>query len=95
MQSTAEDLAEHFGSFGSVQDVVIPLDDLGRSRCVLCLLLIAGAAASAAAGAAAASDHAALTTIRHCQLSQQISDHHCKCTHARTYTQGLCVCGDG
>ncbi|KAF6262110.1 hypothetical protein COO60DRAFT_1498301 [Scenedesmus sp. NREL 46B-D3] len=31
-QTKAEQLAQHFGAFGSVQDVVIPLDNMGRSR---------------------------------------------------------------
>lgn len=31
-QTKADQLAEHFGTYGSVQDVVIPLDQLGRSR---------------------------------------------------------------
>uniref|UniRef100_A0A383W8Z6 RRM domain-containing protein n=1 Tax=Tetradesmus obliquus TaxID=3088 RepID=A0A383W8Z6_TETOB len=31
-QTKAEQLAQHFGAYGSVQDVVIPLDNMGRSR---------------------------------------------------------------
>lgn len=31
-EAKAEQVAKHFGAYGSVQDVVIPLDHLGRSR---------------------------------------------------------------
>jgi hypothetical protein len=31
-QTKAEQLAQHFGAYGNVQDVVIPLDNMGRSR---------------------------------------------------------------
>jgi hypothetical protein len=31
-EATAEDLGKHFSSYGEVRDVVIPLDERGRSR---------------------------------------------------------------